>query len=207
MTDPEKLSPVTAETGQEPAATAPDEPFPCPACGQMLAPTCRVCVACKQPVDFAQVLRAGSSAEQVAAASAATATPARALVIERARFSWQIFLLVCFIWLLAANLAYQLLGPVKGQLALGAVVVLTSAWVFYDAQRRGIPYPLRWGIGSILLWILVFPWYLSRRRTPQAPGPFIEGPPAPLARALLLALVVFFVISLIVVLVKGTLGN
>ena len=32
----------------------PTEPFPCPSCGQLLAPSCRVCVACKEPEQIPQ---------------------------------------------------------------------------------------------------------------------------------------------------------
>ena len=40
-----------------PTADFPSEPFPCPACGQMLGPSCRVCVACKQPLNPAEIKR------------------------------------------------------------------------------------------------------------------------------------------------------
>ena len=33
----------------------PTEPFACPYCGQMLGPGCRVCVACKAPIDPARI--------------------------------------------------------------------------------------------------------------------------------------------------------
>ena len=48
-----------AETVDSPAAVAefPSEPFQCPACGQLLAPACRVCVACKHTIDPAEIAR------------------------------------------------------------------------------------------------------------------------------------------------------
>lgn len=177
--------------------TAADEPFACPACGQMLAPTCRVCVACKQPVDPALIQKPQTS---VAEPELAQEAPPQ---VEPARFSWMIFLSVLAAWLLAAGVTQQLLGPEIGQWVLGGVVILCSAWVFYDAQRKGVARPLRWGLGVLLLWILVFPWYLARRRTPQAPCPFIEGEAGPLARALLFALMVFFLLGIAFMVFKG----
>ena len=48
-----------AETVDSPASVAefPSEPFQCPACGQLLAPACRVCVACKRTIDPAEIAR------------------------------------------------------------------------------------------------------------------------------------------------------
>jgi hypothetical protein len=176
-----------------------DEPFACPACGQMLAPTCRVCVACKQPVDPALIRKPRVSVQGPEPAPPQEPPP----TIEPARFSWMIFLSVLAAWLLAAAVTQRLLGVEISQFVLGGVVILSSVWVFYDAQRKGVAKPLRWGIGVILLWILVFPWYLARRRTPQAPCPFIEGEAGPLARALLFALIVFFLLGIAIMLFKG----
>jgi hypothetical protein len=176
-----------------------DEPFACPACGQMLAPTCRVCVACKQPVDPTLTQKPQASVRELKPELAQVLPPP----VEPARFSWMIFLSVLAAWLFAAAVTQQLLGLEISQFVLGGVVILSSVWVFYDAQRKGVAKPLRWGIGVILLWILVFPWYLARRRTPQAPCPFIEGEAGPLARALLFALIVFFLLGIAIMLFKG----
>src|SRR5208282_1890306 len=48
-----------AETMDSPASVAefPSEPFQCPACGQLLAPACRVCVACKHIINPAEIGR------------------------------------------------------------------------------------------------------------------------------------------------------
>jgi hypothetical protein len=178
-------------------ATAGDEPFACPACGQMLAPTCRVCVACKQPVDSALIPK--SQAPIAVPEHAQEALP----LLEPARFSWPIFLAVFAGWLLAAAVAQRLLGPEISQWVLGGVVILSSAWVFYDAQGKGVAKPLRWALGVVLLWILVFPWYLARRRTPRAPCPFVEGEAGPLARALFFALMVFFLLGIAFMVFKG----
>jgi hypothetical protein len=199
MNDPTNLegAPIRSSEREERGA-ADDEPFACPACGQMLAPTCRVCVACKQPVDPALIRT------RPAAPISAPEPPKESLPPpEPARFSWPIFLSVLAAWLLAALITQQLLGPEISQWVLGSVVILSSAWVFYDAQRKGVAKPLRWGIGVVLLWVVVFPWYLARRRTPKAPCPFIEGEAGPLARTLLFFLMIFFLLGIAIMLFKG----
>ena len=82
-------------------------------------------------------------------------------------------------------------------------MVLSSIWVFYDARERGVPQPLRWGVGCLLVWIIFFPWYLARRRTPEAACPFIEAEKGPLLRFLLITLLVFFLFSVVLVVLKG----
>lgn len=180
------------------SAQPSDEPFPCPACGQMLAADVRVCVVCKQPIDPTQIRRPDARPPRVEIQRGS-------LPLPRARFSWRIFFLVLSSWLLVAGVAQWFLGPTKSQLALGGVVILTSIWVFFDAEHRGVPKPLRWGIGSLMLWILVFPWYLARRRQPQAPCPFVEAEAGPLARLLFLILLTFFILSAVLVVFKGSL--
>lgn len=192
MQNSEREQPETSP----PDSAFPSEPFACPACGQMLAPSCRVCVACAQPIDFTKIKRLrlarGTLVPQI--------TPPK---IARARFSWRIFLLVLAIWLVVGTAAQRLLGPVKAQLVLGGVVILSSVWVFFDAHEKRVAKPLRWGVGSLLMWILVFPWYLARRKTPQASCPFIEAEAGPLARVLLFALVIFFLLAVALVILKG----
>ena len=57
MTEPEKPHELeTVQTENRPSDEQfPAEPFPCPACGQLLAPSCRVCVACKHAIDPAEI--------------------------------------------------------------------------------------------------------------------------------------------------------
>jgi hypothetical protein len=50
---------------------------------------------------------------------------------------------------------------------------------------------------------VIFPWYLARRRTPQAPVPFLEG--GPVIRLVILALLLFFLANLIYYFVQGPL--
>lgn len=174
----------------------PEEPFPCPTCGQMLGPSVRVCVACDQPIDPRQIRR-----PQAPAATPKLQAPL--LAAGRAKFSWQIFFIVLVIWLLAVKDAQMLWGTVKTQLAMGIVQIISSAWVFFDAQEKSVAKPLRWALGSLFLWIVIFPWYLARRKTPQASCPFVETEPGPLARALFFFLMVFFLLGAIVLILKG----
>jgi hypothetical protein len=182
--------------GTPPAAAFPDEPFACPLCGQMLAPSVRVCASCKQPIDPSQIARPAISipiAEQV------IPLPQK----EQARFSWSIFFGVLGTWFLVAVTLQRLLGYEKSQFVLGGVVIISSVWILYDARKKGIPKALRWGVGSLLLWILIFPWYLARRRTPNAACPFIEGESGRVARTLLFLLFVFFLLSALMLVIKG----
>jgi len=172
----------------------PTEPFACPSCGQMLSPSVRVCVACKTPVDFGQV------------AKKETAPPVAVLprapgVNNRARFSWPIFFAVSIPTWIGGVLAFQHLGLEKAQLLILGAQLVSSAWVFYDAHSKRIPRPLRWGLGSLLLWIVIFPWYVSRRRTPEAPCPFVEE------HLLLLVLLTLILVSITAYIISAFLGK
>ncbi len=196
MTDPVKPQEsrgegdVHADSGVE--SLFPDEPFPCPACGQMLAASCRVCVACHQPIDPTRIQRPTPAVATVEPEM--QAQPPLAPV----RFPWRVFLIAVGVTWVAGVASLPLLGVAKSQLVFGLVQILTSGWVFYDANHKRVPKPFRWGFGSLLLWIIVFPWYLVRRRTPQAPCPFVEGEAGPVARALFFALIVFFLLGVLI---------
>ena len=189
MTEPEKPHELeTVQTDNHPSdEQLPAEPFPCPACGQLLAPSCRVCVACKHVIDSAEIRKPTVLPE--------VGEPARRET-EPVRFSWRIFLIVFAIWVVGASLVQRYMDPLKGQLALGGVQILCSFWVIYDALERRLPKPLRWGVGTLLLWPIIFPWYLARRKQPGQPCPFIEAPVSPMKRAALFILlaVLFYVI-------------
>ncbi len=175
-----------------PDAALPGEPFPCPYRGQMLAPNCRACVACKAPIDPAHIARL-----QRPVAAALPGTVVMAKPEPPVGFPGRFFLIFLGVWIVVVSIVLTLLGPVKSQLALGGVQVFTSAWVFYDAHERGLPKPLRWGIGTLFLWLFIFPWYLVRRTRPAAPCPFVEGPSGPMTRALfIILLIVFFIMIL-----------
>lgn len=157
----------------------PAEPFPCPACGQLLAPSCRVCVACKHVIDPAEI-------PKPRVLQGVPLPPPREL--EPARFSWRIFMIVLTVWVVSATLVQHYMDPLKGEMALGGAQILCSFWVLYDAMGKRLPKPHRWGIGTLFLWLLIFPWYLARRQQPQRPCPFVEGPVGPASRAALFVL-------------------
>ena len=83
-----------------------------------------------------------------------------------------------------------------------SAVLLTSAWVYYDAHNKRVPKPLRWGLGSLLLWIVVFPWYVVRRRNPAAPCRFVEAEASSLTRLLLAPLVIFLLLGFVIIVLK-----
>jgi hypothetical protein len=165
----------------------PAEPFACPACGQLLAPSCRVCVACKHAIDAAQIRppRIVPPGEK----------PARR-ELQPVRFSWRTFLAVFAIWVPSATLVQLYMAPLKAQLVLGGVQILCSLWVLFDALEKRLPRPLRWGMGTLLLWPIIFPWYLARRSRPRQPCPFIEAQVSPVALVVLFILlaVLFYVV-------------
>ena len=165
----------------------PTEPFPCPACGQLLGPSCKVCVACHHVIDPAEILRPG--------AFPPVERPPRK-ELQPVRFPWRIFLLVFVISVTAETLLKPYVSPLKDQLILGGVQILCSFWVLFDASQKRLPKPQRWALGTLLLWIVIFPWYLERRRRPQDPCPFIEGPVKRLTLAVLFVLLVvlFYVV-------------
>ncbi len=165
----------------------PVEPFPCPACGQLLAPSCRICVACKHTIDVGEIRKP--------TVLPAVSEPARREP-EPVRFPWRIFLIVFAIWVVVASLVLRYMDPRKGQFVLGGVQILCSLWVFYDALEKRLPRPLRWGMGTLLLWSIIFPWYLARRKAPRQACLFDEARVSPIMLAILLILlaVFFFVI-------------
>ncbi len=157
----------------------------------MLAPSCRVCVACKQLIDPAQI-RVTTQA-QAAAAEPEEARPATVNV----RFPWLLFFILLLVRIVAAGLIEQRWGLIKAELVLGSIEMFCSVWVLFDAKRSGVPRPFRWALGTLLLWPIVFPWYVVRRKTPSARCPFVEGIGLPLVLLVLVA------IGLLIVLVRG----
>jgi hypothetical protein len=201
----EKIDLSTANGAADPSAPAaefPSEPFPCPACGQMLAPTCRVCVACKHRLDPAEIVLQQKAAATAIPAAAAEAKP------EPVRYPWPLFFAVLAFSFLA-GLVYATaiyLGLVKeehAQLVMRGAPILVGLWVFFDALRHGVSRPLRWALGTMLILAVVLPWYLARRKKPQSPVPFVEAEIGPVTRFLLFALLIFILASLIFYVVKG----
>ena len=56
-------------------------------------------------------------------------------------------------------------------------------------------------MGTLFLPFVIFPWYLTRRRTPELPVPFMEA--VPVTRLLLIAFLFFLLVNLIAYLVQG----
>ena len=189
MTEPEKPQGLeTVPSENRPSdEQSPTEPFPCPACGQLLSPSCRVCVACHHAIDPAEIRKPG-------ALPAVEIPPPKQL--EAVRFSWRTFLIVFAISVAGESLLQRFMSPMKDQLVMGGVQILCSIWVLYDASQKRLPKPQRWALGTLLLWIVIFPWYLERRRRPTQPCPFIEGPVkrTTLAALFILLAVLFYVI-------------
>jgi len=168
----------------------------CPHCGQVLAEACRVCVSCKQVID-AEAIRLS----QIAAPAAILPAPEPPL--PPARFSWPIFFLTLGAAWLAGLLAYVFGGLASEQLLLFGLFVGSSLWVIWDAQARRIPKPWRWGAASLLLWIVFFPWYASRRRTPKAPCPFVEADRSRLPLLLVAVLLLQFLLAALIATKQG----
>ena len=167
----------------------PNEAFACPHCGQMLGASCRVCVACKEPIDPAQI-------HIEPAYVPFSPTIQQPALLVNVRFPWILFLSLFFLRILLFGLLSDRLGLVKTELILGAMELLSCVWVFVDANRLGVGRPFRWALGTLLLWPIVFPWYLARRKSPQSPCPFVEGMG-------LIVLVVLLAVSLLIVLITG----
>jgi len=85
----------------------------------------------------------------------------------------------------------------------GLVQLATSLWVVFDAHRKRVPQPLQWGVGTMLLWIIVFPWYLARRRQPNTVCPFVESG----ARSLLRIVLLFLLINIVGMIFFGSVLN
>ena len=175
----------------------PDEPFECPSCGQLLAPSCRVCVACKQPINPAAVQKSHPVDLRLQ-------IPEIEPQLPPVRFPWRMFFYILALSWVVSTVAVHFLGLMEGQVAISGLQLLSAIWVFFDARQQAIPKPLRWGVGSLILWIVIFPWYLVRRRTPKAPCPFVESESGPFVRVMLLVIFVFFLIAIIVSLLGGS---
>jgi hypothetical protein len=181
--------------GGAPAPSAnpdfPEEAFECPYCGQMLAPSCRVCVSCKLPIDPSRIQRSRAPEPEAVVASAPPEEPP-------VRFSWTMFFAVLAASWVGSTVVLHFAGLIVGQLIMSAVQLLSAIWVFFDARQRLIRKPLRWAVGSLILWIVIFPWYLIRRKKLNAPCPFVESESGPFTKVMLLVVFIFFMVGMLV---------
>lgn len=122
----------------------------CPLCGKSIPLTARVCPACGDDVS--------------SAATTATATRARPFTpIPGATPTSGLVAFIVAVLIFAVSLVLFPVGPV-------VVVLGTSIWVALDASnhklgqyKNGIGGPTSACLGSLALWIVVFPWYLTIR--------------------------------------------
>ncbi|HEV2425046.1 MAG TPA: hypothetical protein VGZ29_09495 [Terriglobia bacterium] len=177
----------------------PAEAFACPHCGQMLGPGVRVCAACREVIDPAQI-RLPVLQPHAQGAGVAQRAPERP---RNTPFPWPIFFGVLVGMVLLSALVEKRFGMTATVYGFGVLQLVTSLWVVLDAHRKGIPQPLHWGVGSMLLWILVFPWYLARRRQPKTVCPFVESG----ARSLLRIVLLFLLINIIGMIFFGSMLN
>src|SRR5438034_7671280 len=129
---PESASRRIARTTSASGAAFPDEAFPCPACGQMLGPLCRVCVACKQPIDPAQIKAASARAPQLQPFEAQPAT-------GNVRFPWLLFSVLLLVRILAAQLAERRWRRKTAGHVWPEVVRHPAGRHLDDRRRRGTP--------------------------------------------------------------------
>lgn len=179
-------------------ANFPDEAFECPYCGQLLAPTCRVCVSCKLPIDPARIPRSLPAA--TAPLPDLTSPELTQPPIPPVRFSWPIFFAVLGGLWIAAAICVAVFGAdaaQKMQLPMSLLPFACGLIVFWDARQMKVRKPLRWALGVALLWIVFFPWYLARRRKLNAPCPFVESDSGPFTRLMILVIFISFLISII----------
>jgi hypothetical protein len=175
----------------------PLEPFACPHCGQMLAATVRVCVACKEPVDPVLIKPVLVELPQ----------PRARLVPSGARvhFPWTLFfaLFAVRIVVLGSIAVLQHGDFSKAALLEEVIDLVTAGLVFRDASRKHIRKPIRWALGSLFLWIVFLPWYLARRRELQKACLLVEADSSPLMRGLMFLLFLALIIGLLTVLFPG----
>lgn len=186
---------MTGEKNLQPAELR--EPFACPHCGQMLAPTCRVCVACGEPIEPLEIIRARRGVDGQAGAETQRSA------VRRTQFSWAIFFATVAAAMVVMSIAIRLLGVETSKLAFIGFTLMCAGWIFYDARSKGIPQAWRWSIMTVFFWIIFFPWYVSRRKTPRLPCPAMEEQTSTLFRVLLWFVVILLFLSVIAAVVKS----
>ncbi|WP_057617632.1 hypothetical protein [Yersinia frederiksenii] len=61
---------------------------------------------------------------------------------------------------------YKLLkkGSDRMELIPSVILLVSALWVMKDAHNNQLNHPVRWGIGTAILWIIVLPIYLIKRK-------------------------------------------
>ncbi|HEV3276712.1 MAG TPA: hypothetical protein VG860_07830 [Terriglobia bacterium] len=175
----------------------PAEAFACPHCGQMLGPGVRVCAVCRQAIDPGQIRLPEVKSPAPVLHAKAPEKP------RNTPFPWAIFLAVLVGLVVLSGLAEKRFGLTATAYGFGLVQLVTALWVVFDANSKRIPQPLQWGVGTMLLWVIVFPWYLARRRQLNTACPFVESG----ARSLLRIVLLFLLINLAGMLFLGSVLN
>jgi len=188
--EPHSGSPVTAPS-------FPAEAFPCPHCGQMLGPGVRVCAACRETIDPAQIRLPLLQPRAQDAAAVAQKAPEKP---RNTPFPWTILLAFIVGIVALSSVAEVRLGVTTTIRLFSLIPPATALWVIFDALRKRVPRPLQWGLGTMLLWPVVFPWYLARRRQLDTVCPFVESG----ARALLRIVFLWLLINALAALFLGS---
>lgn len=200
LPDDRNLQASSGSAAREPKTEPPPEPpepFACPHCGQMLAPECRVCVACRQPIEIDKI---GDGGRTDLLQPQADTLPSKSV---RSHFSWAIFFVILAAALVLMSVAIRLIGLEASRLVFVGIMFICAGWVFYDARFKGIPRPWRWSIMTLFFWIVFFPWYLGRRRTPESPCAVMESPTSVFFRALFWFVLILLFLTLLAALVKS----
>ena len=139
----------------------------------MLDANCRVCVACRMPVEPpaeppAEPPRHGE--ESISSLPSAEEEPSLSTV----PFPWGLFVLFALANLGIGHIFEVFEGGARIVINFGFYGVM-ALWVHTDADRKNLPNPVRWACGTFFLGGLVFPWYLARRMHPDKICPFVEG--------------------------------
>lgn len=76
---------------------------------------------------------------------------------------------------LAATAAIAVLPFAHLEIAGVLAICLSALGVYADARRRRIPRPDLWAISTLIIWPMIFPFYLVRRRQPGRACPEVEA--------------------------------
>ncbi|AJJ57306.1 MULTISPECIES: hypothetical protein [Yersinia pseudotuberculosis complex] len=70
------------------------------------------------------------------------------------------------------------------ELILGVIFFISGVYVLDDATKRGVSNQLAWAVGTVILWLIVFPLYLVRRNALTQTVSNIDGAEKPNSKRL-----------------------